>query len=503
MKRSTVEKEIQESQGKDSPVKTRRRLNSDAFSAESGKSARASRRSKAAEAVKSEDFSEYFGPDASYGVSRGEFPFWMLCLVLFAVILIVTAFRIPAIMRGDLLPNTEQSESSVPVSDLPGDGPVSSEEDELSNGGPEGSGTEAEAPFGEDAGGQGAFGTDGPEDVGPGSAEIVRDPTDGPAVVETGPESVSAVPETASFVTLPEWGHIHRYHDGVCTVCGEKPEFYTAFLPEGYFGEAEHKGTVETHEYQFFNYLSGYGNYNKVMSVYLPYGYDPSKPYNVLMLMHGALGDDEKSWLVTEYSYGERTICGKDLLDHMIENGICDPCIVVCPLGEFPECQGQLSLNIQMEKEMPEYILPYIAEHYSTYAKDGSLDSIRAARDHFALGGVSNGALFVYEVGIRYMFDLFGSYMALSGNGQPWNTLHYLQLNEDFQKLPFNCYFTGAGTINDFQQYYTEIGYNYYLENEPRLTEGVNAWRVDVEGGAEWKVWLTDLFNAMPLMFQS
>ena len=64
-----------------------------------------------------------------------------------------------------------------------------------------------------------------------------------------------------------------------------------------------------------------------------------------------------------------------------------------------------------------------------------------------------------------------------------------------------NCYFTGAGTVNDWQQHYTQVGYEYFLEHLPYLVEGKNAWRVDVEGEHEWKVWFTDIFNALPLMF--
>jgi len=102
---------------------------------------------------------------------------------------------------------------------------------------------------------------------------------------------------------------------------------------------------------------------------------------------------------------------------------------------------------------------------------------------------------------MRKDFDLFGGYMALSGNGQPWNTVDMIQM-EPFRDLPIQALFTGAGTYGDVQQYYTEIGYDHFLQYEPRLKDGVNAWRVDVEGEHEWKVWLTDLYNALPLLFQ-
>ena len=195
-------------------------------------------------------------------------------------------------------------------------------------------------------------------------------------------------------------------------------------------------------------------------------------------------------------------MCGRVIFDNMFEKGICDPCIIVCPVTEIPQCQGLTASTIQLRQELREYILPYVAEHYSTYAADSSLESLKAARDHFALGGLSNGALFVYEGGMRYNFDLFGSYAAFSGNGEPWETVTVIKhTKEAFKDLTMNCYFTGAGTVNDWQQNYTKIGYEYFLEHLPYLVEGKNAWRVDVEGEHEWKVWFTDIFNALPLMF--
>ena len=66
-----------------------------------------------------------------------------------------------------------------------------------------------------------------------------------------------------------------------------------------------------------------------------------------------------------------------------------------------------------------------------------------------------------------------------------------------------DCLFTGAGSLNDWQQNYTQIGFEYFVEKDARFVEGENAWRVDVDGGHEWKVWFTGLYNAMQVMFQS
>lgn len=301
----------------------------------------------------------------------------------------------------------------------------------------------------------------------------------------------------------PEPGvHIHSFVRGVCSVCGAKPEFLTGWLPDEFYEEAEHGGTVTAVEYDT-EAFAAYDQitYHKRMNVYLPYGYDGSRPYNVLVLIHGQ-GDSEDDWLVETHESGGHAMCGRVILDNIFEQGLAEPCIVVTPVTETKFVQGLTAGIVQMQDELRETILPYIVEHYSTYAKDGSEAGLQAARSHFGLGGLSNGALFTYEGGMRHDFDLFGSYCAFSGNGEPWKTVAAIQ-EEEFARLPVDCLFTGAGSLNDWQQNYTQIGFEYFVEKDTRFVEGENAWRVDVDGGHEWKVWFTGLYNAMQVMFQT
>ena len=188
--------------------------------------------------------------------------------------------------------------------------------------------------------------------------------------------------------------------------------------------------------------------------------------------------------------------------DNIFEKGLAEPCIVVTPVTETKHVQGLTAGIVQMQDELRETILPYIVEHYSTYARDGSVTGLQAARSHFGLGGLSNGALFTYEGGMRHDFDLFGSYCAFSGNGEPWKTVSAIQKDE-FAALPVDCLFTGAGSLNDWQQNYTKVGFEHFVEKDSRFVEGENAWNVDVNGGHEWKVWFTCLYNAMQVMFQT
>ena len=347
--------------------------------------------------------------------------------------------------------------------------------------------------------------------------EIVPEPTpeaaapaDSSLLIMEGAEEPETESGSAELVLAPEAPaptptpgvHVHSFVKGVCSVCGAKPEFLTDWLPDEFYQETNHAGTVTAVEYDT-KAFAAYDQltYHKRMNVYLPYGYDATKPYNVLVLIHGQ-GDNEDDWLVDTHESGGHAMCGRVILDNIFEKGLAEPCIVVTPVTETKFVQGLTAGIVQMQDELRETILPYIVEHYSTYAKDGSAAGLLAARSHFGLGGLSNGALFTYEGGMRHDFDLFGSYCAFSGNGEPWKTVSAIQ-SDEFAALPVDCLFTGAGSLNDWQQNYTKIGFEHFVEKDSRFVEGENAWNVDVNGGHEWKVWFTCLYNAMQVMFQT
>ncbi len=347
--------------------------------------------------------------------------------------------------------------------------------------------------------------------------EIVPEPTpeaaapaDSSLLIVEGTEEPETESGSAELVLTPEAPtptptpgvHVHSFVKGTCSVCGAKPEFLTDWLPDEFYQESNHAGTVTAVEYDT-KAFAAYDllTYHKRMNVYLPYGYDETKPYNVLVLIHGQ-GDNEDDWLVDTHESGGHAMCGRVILDNIFEKGLAEPCIVVTPVTETKHVQGLTAGIVQMQDELRETILPYIVEHYSTYARDSSVGGLQAARRHFGLGGLSNGALFTYEGGMRHDFDLFGSYCAFSGNGEPWKTVSAIQ-SDEFASLPVDCLFTGAGSLNDWQQNYTKIGFEHFVEKDSRFVEGENAWNVDVNGGHEWKVWFTCLYNAMQVMFQT
>ena len=409
--------------------------------------------------------------------NKSRFPLWLLCLILFIVLVAAAIHLISAGVNS--IPQEPAAAPGEPSSSemvVPDDAfPLPEETVPADMLTPEG--TEADMIMQEDA------------------ADDMNTWT------VTAEEAAAALDELESSLNAVSEGlHVHHFVNGVCDSCGAKPVFYTDLVPEELLQPAMQEGSVSLHEYTVTNYGNrGVGEVEKCFNVYVPWGYDGSQKYPVLILMHGA-NDDYDSWLLEEHEYGSGTLSGKALLDRMIELGYCRPCIVVSPAFETRTIQGITAAVYQMRDELREYILPWLTEHYSTYAENNSLEAVAAARDWFALGGLSDGALFVYEGGMRYNFDLFGNYVAFSGNGEPWKTVSAIQ-SDEWAELPIQCLFTGAGGDTDIQQHYTEIGYDYFIENDSRFRAEENAWHVDVTGGHVWKVWLTGLCNALPLLF--
>jgi enterochelin esterase-like enzyme len=143
-------------------------------------------------------------------------------------------------------------------------------------------------------------------------------------------------------------------------------------------------------------------NGNKNMYVYLPYGYDKSKKYNVFYLMHGG-GESE------ETCFNDNNINIDVMLDNMIANGEIEPMIVVTPtFNKAPSADG-------VWEEMRKSIIPYVESKYSTYADDTSIEGLKASRYHRAYGGFSMGGGSTWA-NFRNNLDIIAYFMPLSGH---------------------------------------------------------------------------------------
>lgn len=107
----------------------------------------------------------------------------------------------------------------------------------------------------------------------------------------------------------------------------------------------------------------GSQTYKKSALVYVPAGYDSSKKYNVLYLMHG--GSDSPEW----FFGGE----GKSsnitrMMDSMIAAGDIEP-LIVCAVSYYTEYRSDDKSNcLNFHHELMKDVIPAFEKKYSTYA---------------------------------------------------------------------------------------------------------------------------------------
>ena len=293
----------------------------------------------------------------------------------------------------------------------------------------------------------------------------------------------------------------HTYTANRCTGCGVQTPFQDTYMPEEILEDVTQTGTVVNVSYETVNYPYELGTglkssvITKCMMVYLPYGYDPNKQYDVLFLLHGANGN-ELSWLCGITDYRWYNIYATKILDGMIEHGYCKPLIVVAPTTYTKTTEaGELYNPDQFIPELANDILPYVVQHYATYALGTSEEDIMKARDHFGVAGFSDGALFTLRSAARYpnYFSWFGAY---SGNNGTQDIVD--KMNET--GLDINFFFAGSGDM-DLQHDRVEREYKYFLDSG-KITDGVNSKCMTiVDGGHSWTTWDMCLYNSLLVLF--
>jgi len=203
-------------------------------------------------------------------------------------------------------------------------------------------------------------------------------------------------------------------------------EKYFTPTPDEYRMESDQPGKIETLHYKTANLTNELED--KKLHVYLPYNYDATdknKKYNVLYLMHGG-GENED--LLFGGPGENREL--KKIIDNMIAKGDIEPLIVVTP--SFYGGKGDVAV---FHEELLNDIIPLVETKYNTHTQTGSLEDIKASREHRAFGGFSMGSVTTWYTFIHAL-DYVKYYIPLSGDSwiieqagggkQPEKTAQYL-----------------------------------------------------------------------------
>ena len=272
------------------------------------------------------------------------------------------------------------------------------------------------------------------------------------------------------------------------------------------FEPAMHTGRVEVVEYVTRDYVT-HADYpvGKKLAVYLPYGYEETGTYDVLILLHCAWANEE-FWLVQNRDYatdsGSIPVSVPNLLDRMIEEGLCKPLIVVSPciyLYGTP-VNGNSYEYTQFAVEFGEDLLPFIAEHYATGAADGSREALSAAREHFGVLGASFGAYVNYLSVIGDNFDLAAWYTFCGGGEIDPGYLSGMWAGKGNYELPLRMLYLAEGEFDD--RWGPESSW-YSLRNMSEKFSDENVRFTLIRGwGHEDHSYLVGLYNSLLLFFR-
>lgn len=190
-------------------------------------------------------------------------------------------------------------------------------------------------------------------------------------------------------------------------------------IPEEYATPARHPGSLVSLEYdtwESFSYAEHRQPLRKTAWVYLPYGYDATRPYNIFYLMHGGWSDQ-----TTVLGTSSMPSPLKLAVDHAIEDGRMTPMILVCPTYNNTSDKDSwdyslaLRLTDHYHNELLNDLIPAVEGTYHTYAASTTPDGIRASRDHRGFGGFSMGSVTTWHT-FQYCLDYFRYFMPMSGN---------------------------------------------------------------------------------------
>ena len=288
----------------------------------------------------------------------------------------------------------------------------------------------------------------------------------------------------------PICGEAFRHHfgmDGICEVCGAEAPLVFGELPDRYFEPSEHEGR------HYRETLTDADGTELEIAVWLPWDYGEEQRYNVVVLMHGD-GGQAGDWTDEPEPTQRGEIEFRRVYDRMVEERLCEPFLIV-GISNRPFAQPEKG-----EKILKELLLPYIAQHFSTYLGGGSPEELRAGRAHLAVGGLSRGSMFTYSCVMPRCLDVVGNFCCFS-NGA--NNRISSQLNAA-ENLGYEIvsYVASYGMSDDPETGAIQRSiYRSICSRVERVTDGENARMLAIGAGHNFITWTSSLYDALLLMF--
>ncbi|MCR5521065.1 MAG: MarR family transcriptional regulator [Lachnospiraceae bacterium] len=279
----------------------------------------------------------------------------------------------------------------------------------------------------------------------------------------------------------------------------EIPAEYLAYEIDGI------KGTVERFSYMTKDYAGDGSDLEKEAFIYLPIGYDKTKKYNVMFLLHG-IGGSIFEWGIN----GEESSKVTTMMDNLTNKGEIDPFIIVTPNGrsgkEFNKTTFDvMGLFYEFGKELRNDLIPYIDANYSTYGTkaDGiTPEDPEEARKHRACAGLSMGGMQTINIGMCECMDLFGWFGTFSAAPTSYEGDTIVEIiNKDFPEEQIFFSYNICGTDDTTALASATAAVKGLDAKTDRLEDHVNYIWQERPGGHAWSIWYLGFYNLARIAF--
>lgn len=284
----------------------------------------------------------------------------------------------------------------------------------------------------------------------------------------------------------------------ISAFCVPTDSFYVGNTIGKYKTEIEQAGKVEKLEYNSYIYDDNgvkTADNKKYCYVYLPYGYDETKQYNVMYLMHGGGGSAE-SWIME--SEGSTT---KNMLDTMIAKKEIEPLIVVCASFYYQNNSKNGGSTKNFKYELKNDLMPSVEGQYSTYAnKITTRQAFIDSRDHRGFGGYSMGSATTYQSALIGALDYFSYFAPMHGGFINHNDVLDAVTKGEYKDYKINYILCCEGTLDSTYPEHLKL-YRKLLDSGA-VREGINGDMLTLlYRKHNINAWQTDLYNALMRFF--
>lgn len=243
-------------------------------------------------------------------------------------------------------------------------------------------------------------------------------------------------------------------------------------------------------EYPAYTTISYYSKVTDTIrhaNVILPIGYDETKSYPVLYLLHG-LGGSHKTWINKKADV---------IIQNLIYFQDVEPMILVLPNSELNEIENTDALAWyekakyydKTEEDLTECLMPYIEKHYS----------VKEGRKNRAIAGNSMGGRNTMNTAFKHP-ELFG-YVGVFSSANVFESggksgFSGLLSDEDFAGKEFELFLLMVGKQDDVCGWVTPVIHEKLEKN------GIDHVYYEVEGGHNTYVWQNALYNFVLRIFK-